>query len=90
LPTVKIGIARQVVIPKAIHDRLGLSPGDRLDVSIRGRQVILTPKSAVEKRLERALADEQAGRLKGAYESADAMLDSLAKRKKKIRKRPPS
>ena len=90
MPTVKIGIGRQVVIPKEIHDRLGLSPGDRLDVSIRGHQVVFTPKTTVDKRLDKALADERAGRVHGPYESADAMLDSLAKRKKEIRERRPS
>lgn len=87
MPTVKIGTGRQVVIPKAIHDRLGLSPGDRLDVSIRGHQVVFTPKTTVDKRLDKALADERAGRVHGPYESADAMLDSLATWKQKSRKR---
>jgi len=90
LPTVKIGVGRQVVIPKEIHDRLGLAPGDRLDVSIRGHQVVFTPKSTVDKRLDKALADERAGRVHGPYESANEMLDSLATRKKKTRKRPAS
>ena len=26
--TVKLGVSRQVVIPKKLHDRLGLKPGD--------------------------------------------------------------
>jgi len=90
LPTVKIGIGREVVIPKAIHDRLGLAPGDRLDVSIRGHQMVFTPKSTVEKRLERALADERAGRVHGPYASAEEMLDSLAPRKKRTGKQPTS
>jgi AbrB family looped-hinge helix DNA binding protein len=90
LPTVKIGLGRQVVIPKGIHDQLGLAPGDRLDVSLRGHQLVFTPKTIVEKRLGQALADERAGRVHGPFKSADELLDSLATRKKKTRKRPAS
>ena len=30
--TVKLGVSRQVVNPKKLHDRLGLKPGDHLEV----------------------------------------------------------
>ncbi len=87
MPTVKIGVSRQVVIPKEIHDQLGLAPGDYLDVSLRGHQVVFTPKALVDKRLAQAFADVRAGRVSGPFTSARAMLDSLATRKKKTRKR---
>ncbi len=35
--TVKIGSKGQVVIPKAIRDRLGLRPGDRVSVEQDGK-----------------------------------------------------
>lgn len=90
MPTVKIGASRQVVIPKRIHDRLGLSPGDRLEVELRGRAMVFTPKETVEKRLAEALEDVRAGRVHGPFETVDEMLDSLKKRKRKTRKRPAS
>ncbi|MFN0009154.1 MAG: AbrB/MazE/SpoVT family DNA-binding domain-containing protein [Planctomycetota bacterium] len=90
MPTVKIGFGRQVVIPKEIHDQLGLAPGDRLDVSLRGHQLVFTPTTLVDKRIGQALADERAGRVRGPFKSADEMLGSLATRKKKTRKRPAS
>jgi len=31
---VKIGVSRQIVIPKTIHDQRGLQPGDYLEVRI--------------------------------------------------------
>ena len=34
MPAVKIGVSRQVVIPKKIHDKLGLAPGDYLEVEL--------------------------------------------------------
>jgi len=34
MPTVKLGASRQIVIPKHIHDALGLEAGDFLEVEI--------------------------------------------------------
>lgn len=49
MPVVKIGASRQVVIPKKVHSKLGLSSGNYLEVEIKGRQIVLTPKTLVEK-----------------------------------------
>ena len=48
---VKIGVSRQVAIPKKLHDRLGLAPGDYLEIALEGDRLILTPKALIEKRL---------------------------------------
>lgn len=48
---VKLGASRQVVIPKKVHDRLGLAPGDYLDVEVRDGKVVLTPQELVEKHI---------------------------------------
>ena len=87
MPTVKIDIRRHIVIPKQIYDRLGLAPGDRLGVSLRGREMVFIPESIVERRLDQALADERARRVHGPYGSPEEMLDSLAGRRRKTRKR---
>jgi AbrB family looped-hinge helix DNA binding protein len=42
---VKIGVSRHVAIPKKLHDRLGLAPGDSLQVELQGDRLILTPKA---------------------------------------------
>lgn len=34
--TVRIGAKGQVVIPKAVRDRVGLHPGDEVDFELRG------------------------------------------------------
>jgi AbrB family looped-hinge helix DNA binding protein len=49
MAAVKIGASRQVVIPKKIHDALGLSPGDYLEVDLDAGRVVLTPKTLVDK-----------------------------------------
>ena len=47
MPVVKIGVSRQVVIPKKVHSKLGLSSGEYLEVEVKGRQIVLTPKTLV-------------------------------------------
>jgi AbrB family looped-hinge helix DNA binding protein len=82
LPVVKIGVSRQVVIPKKLHDQLGLSPGDYLEVGLEGDRLILTPKALVEKRLAESLDDIRQGRVHGPFRSMPALLRSLRRSKK--------
>ena len=79
---VKIGASRQVIIPKKIHDRLGLEAGDYLEVVLRDDTVILTPKALVEKRLAEALEDVKRGRVHGPFRSSAEMIRSLRHSKK--------
>jgi AbrB family looped-hinge helix DNA binding protein len=76
---VKIGVSRQVVIPKRIHDQLRLEPGDYLDVELKGDRVILTPKALIEKRLAEGLDDIRKGRIRGPFPSVPALVRSLRK-----------
>lgn len=82
---VKIGVSRQVVIPKRIHDQLGLVPGDYLQVELEGDRVILTPKALIEKRIAEGLEDIRSGRVRGPFKSAAAMVRSLRKSAGKIK-----
>lgn len=79
---VKIGISRQVAIPKKLHDELGLSPGDYLQVELEGERLILTPKALIEKRLAESLEDIRQGRVHGPFRSLPALLRSLRRPKK--------
>lgn len=95
MAAVKLGVSRQVVIPKKIHDRLGLAPGDYLEVELKKGRVVMTPKTLVEKpftkadlekRLAEGLEDLRAGRSHGPFNSAKAAIGFLhaeAKRRKK-------
>jgi AbrB family looped-hinge helix DNA binding protein len=79
---VKIGASRQVAIPKKLHDRLGLAPGDYLEIALEGDRLILTPKAMIEKRLAESLEDIREGRVRGPFRSASALLRSLRHTKK--------
>ncbi len=77
---VKLGVSRQVAIPKKVHDQLGLSPGDYLEVEVRGNQIILTPKQLVDKRLAEAEEDIRKGRVHGPYDTAGDAVKALRRR----------
>src|SRR3984893_4573811 len=79
---VKIGVSRQVAIPKKLHDQLGLAPGDYLQVELEGDRLILTPKALIEKRLVESLEDIRQGRVHGPFKSVPALLRSLHRKKK--------
>ena len=92
MAAVKVGVSRQVVIPKKIHDKLGLAPGDYLEVEVERGKVVMTPKTLVNKQIEKRLAegieDFRAGRSHGPFDSAkDAVryLHTEAKRRRKVK-----
>src|ERR1700675_2285428 len=84
---VKIGVSRQVVIPKKIHDTLGLAPGDYLEVAVERGKVVMTPKALVDKRIEKRLAESfenfRKGRTYGPFSSAKEAIEALDGPKKR-------
>ena len=42
--TARVGTKRQVVIPKAMRDHLGIVPGDEVDVTIEENAVRVAPR----------------------------------------------
>lgn len=81
MSTVRLGTSRQVTIPKALHDRLGLKPGDFFDVELREGRLIYTPKTLVDKeidaRLDEGMEDIRGGRVYGPFDSAKEVVASL-------------
>ena len=65
------------MIPKKIHDRLNLSPGDYLEVELRGNKVVFTPKALVDKGIAEGLADLKAGRVSGPFKTAQELIRAL-------------
>jgi AbrB family looped-hinge helix DNA binding protein len=43
MPSVTVSTKGQIVIPKDIRDRIGLAPGDRVEVRLKGRTIELVP-----------------------------------------------
>jgi len=89
---VKIGTSRQVVIPKKLHDQLGLAPGDYLEVELKEGRVVMTPKTLMDKRLEEGLAesfeDVKAGRVHGPFSTAKEAIQSLHQEARKLGQKP--
>ena len=80
---VKLGASRQVVIPKKVHDELGLGPGDFLEVEVRDGKVVFTPQALIDRRLAEGLADVSAGRVQGAFKTAGELPRSLREPRKR-------
>lgn len=77
MAVVKIGVSRQIVIPKQFHDKLGLSPGNYMEIELRGNQLIITPKELIDKRLAEGLEDIKNGKVIGPFNTADEAMDAL-------------
>lgn len=82
ITAVKIGASRQVAIPKKIHDRLRLKPGDYLEIAVDDDRIILTPKALVDKRIAEGLADLKAGRTLGPFNTAREAMRALGARRR--------
>lgn len=48
MSVVKIRTNRQVTVPKAIFDELGLKEGDYVEVSLQGTHIVIKPKRLVD------------------------------------------
>jgi len=46
MPIVTLSAKGQIVLPRDIRDALGLMEGDRVEVTLKGNQLILSPLSA--------------------------------------------
>jgi len=90
---VKIGVSRQVVIPKKIHRELRLVPGDYLEVELLKGRVVMTPKALIDKETERrlreSLKDYAEGRSYGPFNSAKDLLADLHHRTAKHKSKKP-
>jgi AbrB family looped-hinge helix DNA binding protein len=80
MAAVKVGVSRQVAIPKKLHDQLGLTAGDYLEIEVRGGKLILTPKQLVDKRLEEAEDDVRRGRVLGPFSTSKQAMKALRTR----------
>lgn len=91
MPLVKIGSKHQVVIPKAVRDRLGVDPGDYVEFTFRRNQAVIKRKKSVDAfpvtdepigpktraAIRRGLKDFEEGRVSGPFESGEELIEHL-------------
>ena len=92
MPLVKIKEKYQVTLPASVRAKVGVSVGDLLEAEVKGKQITLTPKVAVDRalvetRLAEGLADLKAGRIYGPFGSARDAVRSLRREAKRLKKR---
>jgi AbrB family looped-hinge helix DNA binding protein len=85
--TAKVGPKYQLVIPKQLRAAAKLKVGDFLKAELRGNGILLTPVDLLERDLAAAEADVKAGRVYGPFSSAKALVRSLHREAKKLKKR---
>jgi AbrB family looped-hinge helix DNA binding protein len=66
MPIVKIRTNRQVTVPKAIFDDLGLEEGDFVEVSLEGTNIVIKPKRLVD--MEESLSPEEEKLVEAGFE----------------------
>ncbi len=72
----------QVVIPRAVRERIGVAVGDILEAKAERGRITLTPKSLVDRAIAEGLDDVRKGRVHGPFGTVDEMIDSLKGRKR--------
>ena len=96
---VRVGARHQVVIPRDVFSRLGLSPGDYVDVSVRNNEAVIKRKRIVDdfpateepigpKRratLKRSMREVAKGKVHGPFETPEQLKGFLDKLKRKRR-----
>lgn len=61
----KVAQGWRIVIPKSIREKLGIEKGDKMEITMRGRDIVLRPKGA-----ERNPLDKMYGSVKVAAEES--------------------
>ena len=78
---VRVNDKYQVTIPNEVRLRAGLAVGDYLEAKRdRGGLITLTPKSLIDRSIAEGLADMQAGRTHGPYNTAEEAITAVEKR----------
>lgn len=92
MPLVKVKEKYQVTLPASLRKKVGVAVGDLLEVQVQGKKITLTPKVAVdrafvEQRLAQGLEDLKTGRVYGPFTSGKAVVRSLHREARKLKKR---
>jgi AbrB family looped-hinge helix DNA binding protein len=79
MSTVKVKAKRQMTLPAAIAERVGLSVGDLLEASIEGGNIVLKPKSPLDLHIGESIDQIRAGQFYGPFDTADDAIEALHK-----------
>ena len=74
----------QIVIPRSVREKIGVSVGDLLEAKVERGKITFTPKSLVDRGIEESLEDYRQGRFHGPFDSAE---ETIAALKNELRKR---
>ena len=74
----------QVVIPKSLRDKIGISVGDLLEASVARGRITFTPKILVEPGIAQSLAEFKQGQAYGPFLTAADLAKSLARESKRL------
>ncbi len=88
----KVGPKFQVTIPKEAREAARIKVGDLIEAEVKRRVIVLRPKvlvdkAFIEKRLAAAEEDIKKGRVYGPFKSAKALIRSLHREAKKLKKK---
>ena len=80
MPLVTVKPKFQVTIPTAVRKAMGLEIGDLLEAEVKADQIVLTPKSVVDKGLLESLDEAKQGKLSGPFRTAKAVTRALKRK----------
>ncbi|MFZ0132767.1 MAG: AbrB/MazE/SpoVT family DNA-binding domain-containing protein [Desulfobacterales bacterium] len=71
MPLVKVIRNGQITIPKGLRATLGIREGDFLEIKLRGRQMVVIPKVAIDKELSREKFFRVVDEIRASVKDAD-------------------
>jgi AbrB family looped-hinge helix DNA binding protein len=75
----------QVVIPRSVREKIGVNVGDFLEAKVERGKITFTPKSLLDRGIEKSLEDYKKGRFYGPFDSHEALVASLHEETRKLR-----
>ncbi len=91
MPLVKVGPKHQVVIPKGVREKLGVEPGDYVEVAFEHKQAVIKRKKVIDDfpvtdepigpktraRIRQGMKEAAAGNVVGRFGSAKELIHYL-------------
>jgi AbrB family looped-hinge helix DNA binding protein len=77
----------QIVIPQHVRELAHIEIGDLLEAAVEDGKIVFTPKSLVDRHIAQGLEDSRLGRTHGPYATAEAAMEALNARAKRVVKK---